>query len=111
MDSDDLRGARGIQRIDLVVSLDALAADDECILAAEVSADAFDGSAHLAGVFFLAEIVKGLVDEWSLVGRCARPDGGFEGCHGGKSFQKCFFKPLDEQKYDLDILHLESGAK
>jgi len=40
VDADDLGRARGIQRLDLVGGLDALAADDEVILAAELSADA-----------------------------------------------------------------------
>jgi hypothetical protein len=39
MNSDDLRRLRGIQRLDLVGGLDALAADDEVILAAELAAD------------------------------------------------------------------------
>ena len=54
MDSDNLRRLRGIQGLDLVGGLDALAADDEVILAAELSADSLDGGAHLAGVVFVA---------------------------------------------------------
>ena len=38
MNANDLRRARGVQGLDLVCSLDALAADDEVILAAELSA-------------------------------------------------------------------------
>jgi hypothetical protein len=82
VNADDLRRPRRIQRLDLVSRLNTLAADDEVILAAELSANALDGGAHLAGVFFLVEIVEGLVDEWSLMRGSARPDGGFEGCHG-----------------------------
>jgi hypothetical protein len=87
VDSHDLRWTRGIQRLDFVGGLDALAADDEVIFAAELAADALDGGAHIARVFFAAEIVKRLVDERALVSGCARPDGGFEGCHGRNSFQ------------------------
>ncbi len=70
-------GCDGIQGLDLVGGLDALASDDEVILTAKLSADALDGGAHFAGVVFLAEIEKGLVDEGALMGRGARPDGGF----------------------------------
>src|SRR5579862_2480761 len=63
MDADDLRGLRRIQRLDLVSRLDALAADDEVILAAKLSTDFGDGGAHAAGVFFVAEIIEGLGDE------------------------------------------------
>jgi hypothetical protein len=90
MDSDDLRRLRGIQRLDLFGSLDALAADDEVILAAELAANALDGGAHLAGVVFVAEIVKGLVDKRALMGRGARPDGGFQGCHEINPFERFF---------------------
>src|SRR5260370_3658970 len=92
MDSDNLRGLRRIQRFDLSRSLNALAANDQVILAAELSADAFDGGAHLARALFLAEIVKRLVDEGALMGGCARPDGEFQGGHGGNPFENCFFK-------------------
>ena len=68
VDADDLGRARGIQRLDLVGGLDALAADDEVILAAELSADAFDGGAHFPRVVFVAEVVERLVDEGALMG-------------------------------------------
>jgi hypothetical protein len=58
MDSDYLRRLRRVQRFDLVRGLDALAADDEVILAAKLSANTFDGGAHFAGVVFVAEIVE-----------------------------------------------------
>jgi hypothetical protein len=79
-----------------------LAADDEVILAAELAANAFDRGAHLAGVIFVAEIVKGLVDKGTLMGRGARPDGGFGDCHGGilSNLGACF---------PLNILHLDTG--
>jgi len=77
VNSDDLRRPRGVQGLDLVGSFDALAADDEVILAAELAANSFDSGAHLARVVFVAEIVKGLVDKRALMGGRARPDGGF----------------------------------
>jgi hypothetical protein len=42
-----------------------------------LGADFGDGGAHAAGVFFVAEIIKGLGDKWALMQACARPDGGF----------------------------------
>ncbi len=77
VDADNLRGLRRVQRLDLVGGFDALAADDEVILAAELGADFGDGGTHLAGVLFVAEIVEGLGDEWALMKTGARPDGGF----------------------------------
>ncbi len=77
VDADDLRGLRRIQRLDFVGGLDALAADDEVVLASELAADFGDGGAHAAGVLFVAEIVKWLGDEWSRMQIGARPDGGF----------------------------------
>jgi hypothetical protein len=75
MDSNYLRRLRGIQGLDFVGRLDALAADDEVILAAELSADSFDGGAHLARVVFFREIEKWFIDEWALMGgRARRPD-------------------------------------
>ncbi len=61
--ADNLRRLGGIDGLDLVRGLDALAADDEVILASELGAHFFDGGAHLAGIFFLAEINQRLVDE------------------------------------------------
>ncbi len=68
MDADNLRRLRRIQGFDLVGGLDALASDDEVVLAAELATDSLDGGAHLAGVVFMAEVVEGLVDEGALVG-------------------------------------------
>jgi hypothetical protein len=67
MDADDLRRREGFSDLILSAGLDALAADDEVILAAELSAHAFDGGAHLAGVVFVAKIVKRFVDERALM--------------------------------------------
>ena len=65
-------GLRRVQRLDLVGGLDALAADDEVVLAAQLAADFRDGGAHAARVFFVAEIEKGLGDKWSVnAGSCA----------------------------------------
>ena len=36
-----------------------------------------DGGMHLADVLFAAKIEKWFVDEWPLMGGCARPDGEF----------------------------------
>src|SRR5579862_675067 len=77
MDADDLRRLRRVQRLDLLGSLDAFAADDEVVLASQLGADFGDGGAHAARVLFVAEIIKGLGDEWAGVQARARPDGRF----------------------------------
>jgi hypothetical protein len=77
VDANNLRGLRRVQRLDLFSSPDALAADDEVILASELAADFGDGGAHATGILFVAEIVEGLGDKWSLMDGRARPDGGF----------------------------------
>ncbi len=68
MNADYLRRTRGVQGPDLVRRFDALAADDEVVLAPELSTNALDGGAHLAGIVLKAEIVERLVDEWALMG-------------------------------------------
>ena len=87
VDAHDLRRLRRVQGLDLVGGLDALAADDQVILAAELAADFRDGGAHAAGILFVAEIIEGLGDEWSLMQGRSRPDGGFKRCHGGNPFE------------------------
>jgi hypothetical protein len=67
MDADNLRRPRGIQRLDLVGSLNPLAANDEVILVPQPPAHALDGSPHLARNLLQAEIEEGLVDEWAGV--------------------------------------------
>jgi hypothetical protein len=79
MDANDLGGLRGIQRLDLVGGLDALAADDQVVFAAQFGADFLDGRAHGASVLFLAEIGKGFIRERG-VGH-AGGDGRFHGSH------------------------------
>jgi hypothetical protein len=73
---------RRVQRLDLVGSLDVLAADVEVVLLTQLAADFADGGAHAAGVIFVAKIKEGLGNKRSLVRAGARPDGGFERCHG-----------------------------
>ena len=65
--ADNLRRLGGINGLDLVRGLDALAADDEVILASELGAHFLNGGAHLAGVFFLAEINQRLVHEQAFM--------------------------------------------
>ena len=65
MEPDNLRWLRRVQRLDLVGCLDALAADDEVILAAQLAAHFRDRGAHAARIVLVAEIIKGLGDERS----------------------------------------------
>ena len=85
--ADDLGRFRWVQRLDLVGGLDALAADDEVVLASKLAANFGDSGAHAARVFFIAKIEKWLGDKWSGMQACARPDGGFERCHGRIPFE------------------------
>jgi hypothetical protein len=60
-----------------------LAADDEVVLSAKLTADFRDRGAHAAGVLFIAKIEKGLGYKWSGMQAHARwPDGGLKYCHG-----------------------------
>jgi len=54
--ADDLRRLGWVQRFDLVLRLDALAADDEVILAAKLAPNLLDRRPHFARVLFFAEI-------------------------------------------------------
>src|ERR1700684_3850538 len=81
MNSDYFGWLGRIDGTDLVRSLDALAADDQVILAAELSADFFDGGAHLAHVVFFSEIDKRLVFERALMQAELQTRRGFHGCH------------------------------
>ena len=81
VNADNFRRLRRIQRFDLVLRLNALAADDEIILAAQLAANLVDGSTHFAGIFFLAEIGERLIREWALMKANLWSCGGFNGCH------------------------------
>jgi hypothetical protein len=78
VDADNFRGLGRVQRFYFVRSPDALASDDEVVLAAKLSAHFGDGGAHAARVLFIAKIKKGLTDEWSgMQARTRWSDGGF----------------------------------
>ena len=81
MDADNLRRLRRVQRFDLVGSLEPLAADDEVILVAQLSAHLGDGCTHAARILFIAEIEKGLGNKRTLMQRRARPYGRFSNRH------------------------------
>jgi hypothetical protein len=81
VNADHLRGFGGIDGTDLVGGLEALAADDQVVLAAELSADFLDGGAHLAHVVFFAEIDKRLILERTFVQADLQTRRGFHGCH------------------------------
>src|SRR5215813_8433437 len=78
---DDLRWLGGIEGLDLLRGLDVFAAQDEVVLAAQLAANFFDRRAHLAGVFFAAEINRRLVAEWAFVQTDLQARRGFHGCH------------------------------
>jgi len=52
-----------------------------------LAADFRDGGAHAARVLFIAKIEKWLSDKWTGMHTGARPDGGFERCHGRNPFE------------------------
>src|SRR5438477_931891 len=57
---------------------------------------------HAARVLFAAKIKKWLSDKWSLMQARARPDGGFQRCHGRK------FLSRGSIRYKASLsLHLE----
>ncbi len=66
MHADDLGGAGGVQRVDLVGGLDAVAADDQFIFTAKLAGDHFQGRVHFAGVIGRLEIDKRLIGEPAL---------------------------------------------
>ena len=76
-------GLRRVQGLDLVGGFDALAANDEVVFASKLGANFSDRGAHAARVLFIAKIKKWLSNKWTGMQACARPDGGFERCHGG----------------------------
>ena len=71
----------GIDGTNLVRGLDALAADDQVVFAAELSAHFFDGGAHFAHVLFFGEIDKRLVFERTFVKTNLQAGWGFHGGH------------------------------
>src|ERR1700686_4040786 len=76
----------GFGGTNLVGGLDALAADDQVVFAAELSAHFFDGGTHFADVIFFGEIDKGLVCECTLMKADLQTRRGFHGCHLGDPF-------------------------
>src|SRR5580658_3172887 len=81
VNSDDLRRLGGIDGTNLVGGLDAFAADNQVILAAELATHFFDRGAHLAHVLFFAEIDKRLILERTLMKAKLQTRWGFHSCH------------------------------
>ena len=81
VDADHFRRLGGIDGTDLVGGLDALAADDQVVLAAQLSAHFFDGGAHLAHVVFFGEIDERLILERAFVQADLQTRRGFHGGH------------------------------
>jgi hypothetical protein len=100
MDADNLRRLRRVQRLDLVGSPDALAADDRGRTRGPAGADFGDGGAHAAGVFFVAKIVKRLSNKWALM-QAVRGRTGASSVAMGESFQ------TDRSKDCSCSLHLQ----
>lgn len=63
MDADDLGGASGVEGGDFAFGADALASDDEGVLAAEAGVDGCEGLLHGAGGGGVGEVEEGLVAE------------------------------------------------
>ena len=81
VNTDNFRGLRWINRTDLARRLAALAANDQIILATQLSAHFLDGRAHLAHVLFFAEIDKRLILECTLMQADVHRRCSFHGCH------------------------------
>ena len=81
VESDNLRGFRRIQRPDLIRGLDALSTNDQVIFAPQLGAHFLNRSAHLAGIFWVAEINQRLVRERPFMQADLRASGGFNRCH------------------------------
>ncbi len=62
-DADDLRGARGIRGVALVLGGDLLAAEPNGVLIAEFGGHFFQGVLHARAVFGLGKIDEGFVGE------------------------------------------------
>src|SRR5208283_2771774 len=78
---DHLRRLGGIDGTNLVGGLEALAADDQVILAAQLATYCTDGGAHFAHVVFFAEIDKRLILEQTFMKADMQTWWGFHGCH------------------------------
>ena len=81
MDADHFGGFGRIDGTDLVRGLDAFAANDQVILAAQLPAHFFERGAHLAHILFLAEIDKRFVLERTFMQADLQTRRGFHGCH------------------------------
>ncbi len=81
MQANDLGRLCGIDGLDLVAGFHALAADDQVILAAKLSADFVERGAHLAHVVIFGEIKKWFVLERPIMQADLGTGGGFNGCH------------------------------
>ena len=64
--ADELIGMGRIQRTDLALGPQALAADDEVVLAAKFSRNLVERGMHLASDFGGFEVVEGFIDELPL---------------------------------------------
>ncbi len=84
VDAHDLRRLRRVQRLDLVGCLDALAADDEVILVAQLSANLGDRGAHAARVVFVAKIKERLSHKCTLMQGSSAAGRGFPTLPSGK---------------------------
>ena len=74
MDADDLGRARRIDGANLLGGLEALAADDEAVFAAEVRGHLVERRAHGARILRIVEVGEGLIGKHAL--RRARLDRG-----------------------------------
>ena len=81
VDADNLRGARGVDGGDLAGGAEAVATDDDVLLAAEFRADGVDRFPHEAGVGGVREVGEDFVDEGALRGAVGDAGGDLGGKH------------------------------
>jgi hypothetical protein len=101
---DHFRRLGGIDGTDLARGLDALAADDQVILAAQLATHFADGGAHLAHVVFFAEIDKRLILKRTFMKANLQTGWGFHGSHrrsflGDRGIEKEYFTPAGSSAF------------
>src|ERR1700678_3739838 len=94
-----------IDGTDLAGGFDAFAADNQVVLATELSAHFLDSGAHFTHVFFLAEIDKWLVLERAFVKADLHMRRGFYGCHS-----RSFLGSKHEFRYSYLQFYTARGA-
>ena len=98
VNADHFRRLGGIDGTNLAGGLDALAADNQVVLAAQLATHFLDGGAHLAHVLFFGEIDERLILERAFMKADLQTRWGFHGCHRnsfrGRNVARGYSRPL-----------------